>query len=144
MRKYDECSGLVFRHPSACLGDVVDGFAVRHAGDTLAQNPVHYLASLGAVHVSVAQADQELSDLRLEYDYECYHSDVKDRLHYRGHQPHVECRHQHPDQVQGHDRHEYAHGRRSSQPFEGEEDDKSEQEYVQNVGKRHLEKSEKR
>ena len=142
--QYDKRSGLVFRHPSASFREVVHGLASRHSCASLAKNHVYYLTSSGVVHIPVSEADEELSDFGLEYHDQCKHSDVEQCLHKGCHQPHVERRYQHPDEVQGHYGHENAHGRRPPQPLEGEEDHQTQQEYVKDVRKRHLEKSEKR
>ena len=109
----DEGSGLVLRHSPAGLGQVVHRVAVRDVRRVLSEYPVDDGPSLGVVHVPVAEAYQEFPDLRLEYHDEGEHTDVKHGLHEGGHEPHVECRDQHPDEVERHDGHKDAHGRRS-------------------------------
>lgn len=134
---------LLFRHSAAGLGDFVQRFvSARYA--RAAENPVDQCTALCVVDISVAEVYEDLSDFRLEYHDKREHSDVKNRLHESCHQPHVERRYQHPDDVERHDSYEDAYRRRSSEPLEGQEDDHAEKKYVQDVRKRHFQKSENR
>ena len=137
-----QCAGLVLRHSPACFCQVIDRLGTgQRTGLSLAGYPVEDGTSLSAVHVSVAESDQELSDFRLENHDQGQHSHVQHHIHYGGHEPHVEGGDQHPDHIQGNDRHEDAHGRRSSDPAEKKEYDEAEQKYVQDVSDGQLQKA---
>ena len=143
MSDYNQCSGLAFRHSSACLGKLIHRSAGVKALCSPAKDPVQNLSSSGAVHVPVSKPDEELPDLRLEDHDKSYHSHVKDRIQKSGHELHVESRHEDADEVERYDRNEYAHGGRTSYPLEENEDEKCQKQYVKDVCKRHLEESKK-
>ena len=116
-----ERSGLVLGHPAACFGQVVHLFARAHVVLLPAQQPVDDGPALRIVHIPVAQIDQELPDLRLEYDDDGKYSDVQDHVHDRRHEPHVERPHDNADDVERHDSHEDAHRGRTAKPSERQE-----------------------
>ena len=141
---HDQGSGLVFGHSPACLGEVVHGFAAADVGAflVLSTELVEEGAAFRAVHVSASELHEEFSDLRLEDHDEGYESDIKDGLHDVGHEPHVECGHYDPDDIQRYDGQEDAHGRSASDPSEYDVYQKGQKEYVEDVGEGHLKKAE--
>ena len=144
MCDHDKRSGLVLRHSAAGLCEVVHGLASDGVCSLSSQDPVHDGTSLCAVHVSVAEPDEEFPDFRLEDDDQGYDSHIQHHVHDGRHQPHVECLHHDPDDVERHDGHEYAHRRRTFDPSEHEEDDQSQKDDVENVRKGQLKEAEKR
>ena len=144
VRNDNQSSCLFFGHSATCFSQVVHSLGVLQCGRCgLAENPVDDGAALVAVHIPVSEPDEELSDLRLEDHDECKHSDIQNHIHYGCHQSHVECGHEHSDHIKRDDRHEDAHGRRASDPAEQEKYNEAQQQDIENVCDRQLQKAEK-
>ena len=142
---HDQGSCLFFRHSAACLGQVVYSLVVADGGlGILSENPVDYGSSSGAVHISVAESDEELPDFRLEDYDQREHSHVQHHVHHGCHESHVEGRYENSDHVKRNDGHKDAHGRRSSDPSEQEEYYEAQQQDIQNICDRQLQKAEER
>ena len=101
-----------------------------------------HLLSLGCLHPSVSEPDEEFPDFRLEDDDDREDSDVEHRFHDRRHQPHVEGRYEDTYYIQGYDGDEYAHCRCSLYPPEGYIYDHGQQEYVEYVREGQLQEAE--
>ena len=140
----DQCSGLVFRHAAACLCQLVHRLCVSDGAlSGPSHDPVDYGSAPGAVHISIAKPDEELSDFRLEDYDQSKDSHVQHHVHDGSHQSHVECRDQDADHIERNDCDEDAHGRGSSDPSEQEEYDEAEQNDVQDICDGQLQKAEK-
>ena len=88
---YDyQCTGLVFRHVSACLRNLIDCLIGIVASGLPSEKTVYDFSPCRIGLESVAELNQEFSDFWLEDHDECKHSDIKDSLHDGRHQLHVE------------------------------------------------------
>lgn len=141
---YDyEGSGLVLGHSAACLRDFIGCLASgRTFGFPASEELVEDLLSLRALHPLVSDPYQELADFRLEYDDQCYETDVEHGLHDIGHKPHVEGRRQYTDHIEGDYRDEDAHRRCAFYPPESHINDKGQQEDVKYVCQRQVQEAE--
>ena len=133
-------AGLVLGHYAAGLCDVVDAFDGLYHGLS-AQYPVDELPSSRAVHVSVAQLHQEFSDFRLEYYNDSDDSHIHECVQERGHELHAKRADEDADEEKRNDSHKDAHRRRTSDPFEQNEDQNCEKQYVEDVSEGHLQKT---
>lgn len=138
VRNNDERSGLLFGHPVAGVGDFVDSLAI--VGDLLipSEDPIQDVLSFGVCHISVAELDEKFPDLRLEDDYDGDDSDVQDGVQKGGHELHSEGAHKDAYKEERYDGHEDTHRRRSPDPFEQDEYQNRQKQYVEDVRERHL------
>ena len=137
---HDECAGLALRHTVARICNFVDSLIVC-ALLALSEDAVEKVAALGVCHVLVSELNQELSDFRLEYYNDSDDSHIHECVQERGHELHAKRADEDADEEKRNDSHKDAHRRRTSDPFEQNEDQNGEKQYVEDVSEGHLQKT---
>ena len=139
MPEYDEGAGVRFRQVLAGGGNLFQSLLT---DGHLVVEPfaAAVLELLAPREIAVAEMQQELADLLLEYDNHGYDSHSQHLPEYGRQQPHVQRLHHYPQYVQEQDTDEYRHGR--GPPDEPEEliDEQSHEQYVEYVNECYVDK----